>query len=80
MAKTELQRMGLKQGSDILKTEINYYCGYLSPLKIALHQILKVAFHSRKFEFKVFSNIHLNDHNFRCTGPISSFSDSTDNE
>ena len=25
---------------------------------------VKVAFHSRKFEFKVFSNIHLNDHNF----------------
>ena len=25
---------------------------------------LKVAFHSRKFEFKVFSDVHLNDHNF----------------
>ena len=25
---------------------------------------LKVAFHERKFEFKVFRNIHLNDHNF----------------
>ena len=24
---------------------------------------LKVAFHSRKFLFKVFSNVHLNDHN-----------------
>ena len=26
--------------------------------------IIKAAFHSRKFEFKVLRNIHLNDHNF----------------
>ena len=25
---------------------------------------VKVTFHSRKFEFKVFNNVHLNYHNF----------------
>ena len=28
-----------------------------------LKESIKVAFHSRKFEFKVFRNIHLNGHN-----------------
>ena len=32
--------------------------------QILIHKALMEAFHSRKFEFKVFSNVHLNDHNF----------------
>ena len=27
-------------------------------------EVLKVSSHSRKFEFKIFSIVHLNDHNF----------------
>ena len=32
---------------------------------------ITVVFHSGKFEFKVFGNIHLNDYDFWCTGMIS---------
>ena len=32
--------------------------------------MIKVTSQSRKFESNAFSIIHLNGHNFRCTGPI----------
>ena len=39
---------------------------------VALNEVaFKVSSQSRKFEFNVFSIIHLNGHNFSFTGPIS---------
>ena len=33
-------------------------------------KLIKVPWYSRNFELKVFSILHLNDHNFRCAGLI----------
>ena len=38
---------------------------------VSLTDILKVSSQLRKFEFNIFSIIHLNGHSFRFTGPIS---------
>ena len=60
------------------KDQENQDWSCISGVSVLQNVTLKMSSQSRKFEFKVFSIIHLNDHDLRCTGPISR--DNTDNK